>query len=216
MKQLSIAALFALGLGAPALAADPSLGWAEPISDALWEKMQGVSWHADLNCPARADLVVLNLPFRNYSGLPELGQLVVARELEIELLAIFGTLFREGFQIQSMRPVSEFEGNDRKSMTANNTSAFNCRRVAGTSRMSNHAFGRAIDINPVQNPFVTASRTSPANGVDFDDAGERTPGVRGIITEGSVVVQVFDAFGWDWGGRWNSLKDYQHFSKDGG
>ena len=82
--------------------------------------------------------------------------------------------------------------------------------------MSNHAFGRAIDINPVQNPFVTSKTTSPKNGLPYDAASERVAKITGLIREGDPVVQAFDAHSWDWGGRWNSLKDYQHFSKDGG
>ena len=193
-----------------------SKGWAVPIPDDIWAQMNGVSWHSDLPCPTRNELSLLHVPFRNFDGLPEIGQMIVDEKLTEEILEIFDELFVDGFQVQSIKLVSEFEGNDTKSMNANNTSAFNCRRVAGTSRMSNHAFGRALDINPVQNPFVTNRKTSPKAGDDFDDPSERAPGVVGIIRSDGPVVAAFKKHGWDWGGDWNSLKDYQHFSKDGG
>ena len=191
-------------------------GTATPIPDEVWLLMDGVSWHSDLPCPARDELSLLEVPYRTFDGALEVGQMIVDADLADEVLEIFSDLFVEGFRIESMRLVSEFEGDDTKSMNANNTSAFNCRRVAGSSRMSNHAFGRAMDINPVQNPFVTKSKTSPKAGADFDETSERTEDVVGIVTRDGPVVFAFKKHGWDWGGDWLSLKDYQHFSKDGG
>jgi hypothetical protein len=98
-------------------------------------------------------------------------------------------------------------------MAANNTSAFNCRTVAGTSRWSQHAYGLAIDINPVQNPYVTSNGTaSPPNGAPYVDRSQHLPG---MIHDGDVVVQSFTAIGWGWGGYFGSVKDWQHFSANG-
>ena len=195
---------------------DETKGHATPIPDGIWQKMLGVSWHDDLPCPPRHDLTLLHVPFRNFDGAREVGQLIVDADLADEVLDIFSDLMLADFRIQSMKLVSEFGGDDTNSMDANNTSAFNCRRVAGTSRMSNHAFGRAMDINPVQNPFVTKRKTSPRAGIDYDDPQERTKDVIGIVLRNGPVVMTFKKHGWDWGGNWLSLKDYQHFSKDGG
>jgi hypothetical protein len=101
-----------------------------------------------------------------------------------------------------MELVEKFGGSDEASMAADNTSAFNCRRIAGTSRWSEHAYGRAIDINPVENPHVTAAI----------DRSQLRPG---MIVADDVVVKAFAAIGWSWGGTWRSSKDYQHFSATG-
>lgn len=201
--------------GGVALAQDSGRGTHGPIPDSIWAKMQGVSWHADMACPARADLALLRLPFVDFYGDTHTGEMIVARDVADEMLDIFAEIYAAGYPIQSMRLVHEFGGNDRLSMSANNTSAFNCRVVGGTNRMSQHAFGRAVDINPVHNPFVTRTLTSPRAGVDYDNASERGADVPGVIREGDAVVRAFKARGWGWGGNWSSLKDYHHFSQSG-
>lgn len=117
-----------------------------------------------------------------------------------------------------MQLVDDFGGGDDRSMAANNTSAYNCRRVAGTDAWSKHAYGAAIDINPVQNPYVTPTSTVPTAGrryADIDRSGD-TQAPDGVIREGDVVVRAFADIGWEWGGHWTGSKDYQHFSASGG
>ena len=97
-------------------------------------------------------------------------------------------------------------------MAADNTSAFNCRRVAGSTSWSEHAYGRAIDINPRENPSVENGRVYPRNGAAYAD---RSRHAKGMIHAGDAVVRAFAAEGWGWGGSWNSPKDYQHFSATG-
>jgi poly-gamma-glutamate synthesis protein (capsule biosynthesis protein) len=97
-------------------------------------------------------------------------------------------------------------------MDANNTSAFNCRRATGSSRWSEHAYGRAIDINPVQNPYVSGSTVLPPRGRKFVDRSRKHPA---MIRRRGPVVRAFRDIGWEWGGLWSSVKDYQHFSKTG-
>ena len=190
-------------------------GTAQPIPDDTWAAMQGVSWHRSLPCPARADLRLLTVPHVDFKGRTRRGQLIVAKDVAQDVLDIFADLHAVGYPIQSMRLVHRFRGDDGFSMAANNTSAFNCRVVAGTSRLSQHALGRAVDINPVQNPFVTGRRTSPSAGVDYDRPDERTARTKGVITAGDAVVTAFKKRGWGWGGDWSSMKDYQHFSATG-
>jgi len=100
-------------------------------------------------------------------------------------------------------------------MAANNTSAFNCRTVAGTDRWSQHSFGAAIDLNPIQNPYVTEAGISPSAGKAYARSSARRPTVKGLITSDSAVTRAFRAAGWEWGGDWTSPKDYQHFSAAG-
>lgn len=212
-KYLMAGCLGALAAGSMALAQER--GSAGPIPNDTWAAMQGVSWHSGLPCPARADLRLLTVPYVDFKGRTQQGQLIVAQGVAKDMLDIFADIHAADYPIQSMKLVHHFRGDDGFSMAANNTSAFNCRVVAGTSRLSQHAFGRAIDINPVQNPYVNGGRTSPSAGVDFDETAERTAQARGVIVAGDAVVTAFKARGWGWGGDWTSMKDYQHFSANG-
>jgi len=111
-----------------------------------------------------------------------------------------------------MTPVDAYGGSDFRSIEADNTSAFNCRYVEGTTRWSEHAYGRAIDVNPIENPYVSGGRTSHPASRTYVDRSRRRPG---MAYERGALVRAFDAIGWGWGGRWTSVKDYQHFSASG-
>jgi hypothetical protein len=112
-----------------------------------------------------------------------------------------------------MEPVDAYGASDFRSIEADNTSAFNCRYVDGTTRWSEHAYGRAIDVNPIENPYVTSSGTTshPASAPYL----RRTPYRAGMAVEGGALVRAFAAAGFGWGGRWSGAKDYQHFSASG-
>jgi hypothetical protein len=115
--------------------------------------------------------------------------------------------------VRQVRLVDEFGGDDDRSMAPDNTSAFNCRRVTGSPRWSEHAYGRAVDINPLENPYVTgAGAVLPPEGAAHTG---RDPGTLGLITADGPVVDAFAAIGWHWGGDWSSGRDYQHFSATG-
>jgi hypothetical protein len=116
------------------------------------------------------------------------------------------------FQINRLEPVDAYGGSDDRSMEANNSSAFNCRRVAGTTRWSEHAYGTAIDLNPVQNPYVRGDRVDPPAGEGWRNRDSKTPG---MVTDDDAVVRAFQSQGWGWGGHWSAGKDYQHFSASG-
>lgn len=173
----------------------------------------GSSWRT--GCPVGpADLRRVRVDYWGYDGAVHRGDLIVHEEVADDVAGAFGELYAARFQIERIHPVQRYGSDDAASMDANNTSAFNCRSVTGGTRWSDHAYGTAIDINPVQNPYVSASGTVlPERGRPWADRGLRVPG---MIHRNGVVRTTFLALGWSWGGDWTSPKDYQHLSRDGG
>lgn len=176
------------------------------------EDMKGSSWHP--GCPVGLKkLRLLTLSHWGYDGEVHTGRLVIRYGQAHEVLGVLERLFNAGFPIKRMQRVDAFDGSDAKSMKANNTSGFNCRYVAGTTTWSQHAYGRAIDMNPVQNPWVSSSgKVVPKRGEPYADRSKSHPGM--IKGEGPVV-EAFADIGWEWGGFWSSSKDYMHFSLTG-
>jgi hypothetical protein len=173
-------------------------------------KMEGVSWHK--GCPvAREDLRRLTVTYLNYQSQVASGALYVHKDVAGELKTIFGILFRDKFHIEKIAPVEEYGGSDDASMAANNTSAFNCRDITGVpGKFSNHSWGRAVDINPLTNPYVKGDVVLPPGGRAYLDRMKALPG---LILSGGPVVRGFESRGWTWGGRWEDRQDYQHFEK---
>ena len=188
-----------------------------PIPDQIWSFMQGTSWHANLPCPKRDELRLVDVPYLDFTGAKKSGYLIVDKALADEVLAIFTEIFQSGnYRIESMKLIDAYGGNDFKSIEANNTSAFNCRFTTGAKTMSAHAWGRAIDINPLINPYVDKSGTSHKKSLGFVTTQQRKKSsAHGMIQPDGIVVKTFRKYGWKWGGDWKSIKDYQHFSKDG-
>lgn len=191
-----------------------------PIPDTIWSAMQGKSFHASVKgCARREDLRLLTLPYRDFSGTAKLGRLIVHRRVAADVRDVFVQVFKDkSFAIARMDLVDAFNGDDDASMAANNTSAYNCRKAAGSKRLSSHAQGIAIDVNPLINPFVWKKGTSPSGGAAWDTPTERKAAAGqqpGLITADSAITRAFKAKGWGWGGDWKSSRDYQHFSADG-
>jgi D-alanyl-D-alanine carboxypeptidase len=181
------------------------------IEGPLARQMTGVSWRP--GCPVHLrDLRLLTLSHWRFDGKVRTGRLIVHADVAREMVDVFRTLYRARFPIRRLVPVDAYGASDFRSIEADNTSAFNCRYVEGTSRWSEHAYGRAIDVNPIENPYVSGGRTSHAASVPYLDRSRRRPGT---AYEGGTLVRAFDAIGWGWGGRWSSVKDYQHFSASG-
>lgn len=169
------------------------------------------SWRP--GCPVPLEqLRLLTVSHWGFDRAVHQGELVVHRDQARAVLRVLRRLFRARFPIERMRLVDEYGGDDERSMAANNTSAFNCRAVPGSGSWSEHAYGRAIDINPLQNPEVLGGKVSPAAGAEYVDRSRTAPG---MIQAGDVVVRAFASAGWGWGGYWHSLQDYQHFSSTG-
>ncbi|WP_203928917.1 M15 family metallopeptidase [Virgisporangium ochraceum] len=171
------------------------------------------SWRA--GCPVGPDrLAVLRLSYWDFDGRPRVGTLIAHRDVAAGLVTVFETLYRERFPIRRLDPVDAFDGSDDASMAADNTSAFNCRRAvaAGAPTWSEHAYGRAIDVNPVENPYLFDRRVLPPAGSDYVDRANRRPG---MAVPGGILVTAFAKAGWSWGGEGRSHPDYQHFSTSG-
>ena len=183
---------------------------AQGISPTLAARM-APSWRAGCPVPL-SSLRYLRVSYMAFNGSERTGELVVHADQVAKVTAAFELLWDANFRIERMQLVDDFGGDDAASMAANNTSAFNCRRVAGSSSWSQHSYGRAIDINPVQNPYVSGSSVSPPAGGAYLDRGNVRPG---MIVAGDAAVRAFASIGWGWGGAWARTKDYQHFSATG-
>jgi len=195
---------FALG------AAEPPVFKSEPVSATLLQRIRTTTWHP--GCPvAPENLRQLTLSFRDFDKKTRTGTLLVHRDLADEVVRIFQSLYQHEFMIERMVPIEDYGGNDDASMAANNTSAFNCRDATGKPGVfSNHSWGRAIDINPLTNPYVRGDQVLPPDGRKYLDRSKAFPG--SILKDG-LVVQEFESKGWTWGGRWLDRQDYQHFEK---
>jgi len=185
----------------------------KPLDDEIKAKITGSSYpEAPQDDITYDQLNYISLLHYNFKGEICFGELIVAADLAEEVTQIFYQLYLSEYPLTSVILIDEFGGSDgdRASMSANNTSAFNYRWVAGTSKLSNHAYGCAIDINPMMNPYVKGNHVSPENGEKFADRSD----IRlGMIDDGDLCYQLFTEYGWTWGGDWKSVKDYQHFEK---
>ncbi|MHB1244080.1 MAG: M15 family metallopeptidase [Gaiellaceae bacterium] len=205
--------LAALTLAAAAI----GLTWFEQPSAAarFSARIEPVRW-ADLRwsyregCPVGpAQLRTVRVSYWDVAGREQKGRLVVARGQAPRIVRVFRTLWAARFPIRKLQPVSAYRGSDDRSMAADNTSSFNCRFVGGTTRWSQHAFGTAIDVNPVENPYARGSTVSPAAGRAYLD---RSRYRKGMAVRGGVLERAFASVGWKWGA---SFGDYQHFSTTG-
>jgi hypothetical protein len=200
---------------APLRSAPVFQGWAQPI-DAPTRSRMASSWRAGCPVPLE-DLRLLSLDHWGFDGGIHRGELVVHRDQVGQVLYVMRQLFDARFPIERMQLVDVYGGDDDRSMAANNTSAFNCRAVSGRPGVwSQHSYGWAVDINPVQNPYVRGTTVAPEAGRAFLDRSRVRPGmvVAGDTAEGTVV-RAFAGIGWGWGGDFRTFKDYQHFSVSG-
>jgi D-alanyl-D-alanine carboxypeptidase len=188
-------------------------GEAQRLDAETRARMRGVSWHP--GCPVGfAKLRLLTASHWGFDGRVHHGRLVVHRDSARGMLGVMRSLYQQRFPIRRMRLVDAYGADDHRSMAADNTSAFNCRFVAGSPGVwSEHAYGRALDLNPIENPYVTDSGyVSPPAGAPYARRGDRRPG---MVHRGGAVVAAFAEIGWEWGGNWPGSVDYQHFSTTG-
>ena len=194
----------------PVVAVPPAFTSAiSPITPELAARMEP-SWRPGCPVPLE-DLRYVTVTHRGFDGVDRQGELVVHADAADAMVTVFHALFDAGYPVRSMRLVDDFGASDDDSMAADNTSAFNCRAITGGSEWSEHAYGRAIDLNPVENPYVRGSSVAPDEGRAYADR----PDSPGVIHAGDEVVRAFASVGWLWGGDWDSPIDYQHFSSSG-
>lgn len=189
----------------------------EPLSEEIKERITGISYPSEDNGDlgiSYDDLRYVHILHYNFDGMSTEGELICNKYIADDLLDIFYELHRNEYQLERVRLIDEYDGDDTASMEDNNTSCFNYRVVDGTANLSKHALGLALDINPFYNPYVTYPngniRISPKGSEPYADRNADFPYK---IDENDLCYKLFTEHGFTWGGNWNSLKDYQHFQK---
>jgi len=195
-----------------AASAPPYRASVRPLPEWIRDLMRGSSWRP--GCPVGLDeLRVVRVTFWGFDRQAHRGRLVVHRAVARDVARLFGTLYAARFPIRKIRLVDYYGADDKRSMKDDNTSAFNCRYRNGVCcTWSMHAYGKAIDVNPVENPELWSGGISPPNGAPYRDRSDKR---KGMIFHGDVVWKAFHATGWGWGGDWSWPIDYQHFSTNG-
>ncbi len=212
MATAAAAAVLAVAAACVPPPPTPFRGTVERLPPAVIQKMTGVSWRP--GCPVPLErLRLLRMSYWGFDNAAHNGLLIVRDDVAVSVIDVFRRMYNARFPIQRMQLVDDFGGSDARSLAANNTSAFNCRAIDGRPGVwSQHSFGVAIDIDPVQNPWVRGTTVDPPAGRAYLDRGHVRPG---MIVAGDIVVSAFAAHGWGWGGNFNNAKDYQHFSATG-
>lgn len=186
---------------------------AEPISDAVFARMRGRSYPVGCTI-ARSSLRYVRTLYVGFDGYTHIGELVCNKLIAADFVAIFRELYQQRYPIGQMRLIDDYHASDEESMRANNTSCFCYRMVKGSAKLSKHAEGLAVDINPLYNPCVRRSHgkttIQPATASRYAD---RSATFAHKITHGDLLYRLFVAHGFRWGGAWRSVKDYQHFEK---
>jgi hypothetical protein len=170
------------------------------------------SWRP--GCPVSyKNLRLVRMTYWGFDGKAHTGELVVNKAVTGKITTVFEKLYAMRYPIRQMKLVDAYKGSDYASIDVDNTSAFNCRPATGSTNWSNHAYGQAVDVNPRENPYVTAGGgTAHQNAKKFT---ERPMKGKGVINPGDKVVKAFASVGWGWGGSWSGTKDLQHFSSNG-
>ena len=187
----------------------------EPLNDNIKEKITGISYPENGCTVPYEDLNYVGLLYIDFKGEEQTGELICNKAIAQDMVEIFYELYQNGYQIERIRLVDEYDGDDTLSMMDNNTSCFNYRVVDGTTNLSKHALGCAIDINPFYNPYVVFNKDgsgetyiSPKGSEVYADRSQSFPYK---IDENDLCYKLFIQHGFTWGGNWNSCKDYQHF-----
>lgn len=174
------------------------------------------SWRKTCPVPLN-DLRYINVNHFDFNGETVSGELIVHKEVADEVVNIFADLYTIGYPIRQMHLVADFGANDWQSIDADNTSAFNCRPVTGKKKKwSKHAYGRAIDLNPLENPYVSKrGHISHKASLKYRKRVHKvnTPADRAVLLKNDKATKIFKKYGWKWGGDWRTVKDYQHFVK---
>lgn len=206
--------LLLLMLSFPAVVSNGQVFTSVEMPDSVWTKMQWCSYPQGCEV-LRSDLRYLELSYVDFEGHEHVGQMVCNRHIADDLLYIFRRLYEARYPIASMRLIDDYGADDARSMAANNTSCFCYRRVAGSTALSKHSRGMAVDVNPLYNPcvYVRSGRVLPPEGRTYAHGRDRRKDIPGKIDVTDLCYRLFVSRGFRWGGAWRSLKDYQHFEK---
>ena len=185
------------------------------LTDELKERITGMSYPAEGE-PCRVsydDLRYVRILYVDFDGAEQEGELMVNRRVADDVIDIFYQLYEAKYPLASVKLVDDYGevADDNLSMADNNTSAFCYRQVTGSKKLSWHSFGAAIDVNPVQNPYINGRRVSPPEGANYLNRKDKRPH---MIDRSDYCYKVFKAHGWKWGGDFSGDKDYQHFYKE--
>ena len=210
MKALAVAASILVLAASVGAASGGFKSSVSRISPAVRERIVGSSWRNGCPVPIRR-LRMVRVSIHKFDGSVRQGRMIIHRREAHNVVTVMRKLWRQDYPIRRMRLIDAYGTKDRRSMRHDNTSAFNCRYVSGTATWSMHAYGLAIDLNPVENPYVSGSYVSPANGAEYADRCCHPA----VVHAGDPVVRAFASVGWGWGGSWSGAKDYQHFSSNG-
>ena len=190
----------------------------EPITPAIEKRITGISYPSmGSEEISLDDLYYLNVLYNDFEAVTQTGELICNRYIAQDLVEIFEELYRSGYQFERISLIDEYNGDDTLSMEHNNTSCFNYRVVDGTTNLSKHAYGLAVDINPFYNPYVVYNKDGSGETY-ISPKGSEVYADRSIdfpykIDENDLCYKLFTEHGFTWGGHWNSSKDYQHFQK---
>lgn len=189
----------------------------EPLTDEVKKRITGISYPENGCTVPYEDLAYVGLVYLDFDGVEQTGELICNQAVARDMVEIFYELYRNDYRIESVRLIDEYDGDDTASMADNNTSCFNYRVVDGTTNLSKHAYGLAIDVNPYYNPYVVYNKNgtgdtyiSPPGSEVYADRSQSFPYK---IDESDLCYRLFTEHGFTWGGNWNSTKDYQHFQK---
>ena len=179
------------------------------ITNEIFNRINGLSYGEDCNVPLE-DLRYLVVPFFNFDNECEIGEIICNSLIANDLIYIFKILFEAKYQIERIRLIDEYGADDNLSMINNNSTSFNYRKIVGSNKLSKHAHGLAIDINPLYNPYVRGDVVLPAEGRLYVD---RNKPFLHKIDKNDLCYKLFVSRGFTWGGDWTDRKDYQHFEK---
>ena len=187
----------------------------EAISDNLRRYITGISYPAEDAEISLDELRYVHIWHYNFDGDPSEGELICNEAIAQDLVEIFYELYRNEYQLEQVLLIDEFDGDDISSMESNNTSCFNYRPIQDSTKLSKHALGLAVDINPLYNPYITynADGTEDVSPVSGSAYADRSASFSYKIDESDLCYKLFIQYGFTWGGNWNSCKDYQHFQK---
>jgi len=185
------------------------------IDENYTKKMKGVSFHE--NCPiSLSNLRIVTIKHLGFDDNIYFGDLIVHKDVAFEVSLIFQELFEIKYPIKQIMPIEKYNGDDFESIEADNTSAFNCRKAEGSNKYSKHSYGKALDINPIENPYVYKNGTTSHKGsIKYlaREENDKSNENKAVLTSSSKAVLIFKKYGWKWGGDWKNTKDYQHFQK---